>query len=189
MEEINKNVLKKEDEKGSFVPFFFVIIASLIIAGMWDKWPWIKNIIHSVFDPSFGTLLNWNVTVGMLILVLLINFVTTIIQKFTTDQKTLKEIKEKQGELQKRMKESQKNPEQVMKLQQEIMPLSMKQMKLGMAGIIYTGIPFILLYRWFNDYFATISGFKFFGFLNWFWFYLIFSLIFNSLFKKVLKVV
>jgi uncharacterized membrane protein (DUF106 family) len=73
--------------------------------------------------------------------------------------------------------------------------LSMKSLKfvgpmfkLSMRPIIYTAIPIILLFRWFTDYFSLVD-FKFFGFLSWFWFYLLGSIIFSSVLRKVFNVV
>ena len=82
--------MKKE---GSFKPIFFVMVVSLIIAFYWDKIDFIKNSVHAVLNPSAGALLNWDVTFGMLIIVFVIGLVTTIVQKYATDQKTLKELK------------------------------------------------------------------------------------------------
>jgi uncharacterized membrane protein (DUF106 family) len=59
-----------------------------------------------------------------------------------------------------------------------------------MRPLLYTAIPFVLFFRWFADYFSNpfFAAFRFFGFLSWFWFYLIGSIIFSSIFRKVLKV-
>ena len=69
-----------------------------------------------------------------------------------------------------------------------------KQMKLSMRTIIYTGIPFVLLFRWFSDYFLSLSEVtgepvRFFGFMGWFIFYLIGTVVFSSILKKYMKVV
>jgi uncharacterized membrane protein (DUF106 family) len=124
----------------------------------------------------------------MLAVVFIITLITTIIQKYATDQKALREIKEEQKKLQGKMNEFKNNPEKLMQLQKEQFAMMPKQMKLSMRGIAYTGIPFILFFRWFNDYFLALGSPKFFGFLGWFWFYFIFSLIFSMILKKYMKV-
>ena len=165
-----------------------IMLLSLGIASLWDKFPAIKNSVHYILDPSAGFLLNWNLAIGMSIIVLIITILTTIIQKYTTDQKTLKEHRDEQKEIQKQIKENKNNPQKIMELQKKQWAGFPKQFKLNMVSIVYTGVPFILLFRWFNDYFISNGNIKIFGFLGWFWFYLIASIIFSSILKKWIKV-
>jgi uncharacterized membrane protein (DUF106 family) len=178
----------KKAKEGSFMPLIVIMIASTIIAFYWDKLPWIGKAIHFIFDPTAGALLNWNRTVGMIIIVFIITLLTTLVQKYATDQKTLKELKKEQKEIQKQTKEFKNHPEKLMELQQKQMAMLPKQMKLSMRAIIYTGIPFILFFRWFNDYFIA-NPTKFFGFIGWFWFYFIFTMLFSSILRKYMDVV
>jgi uncharacterized membrane protein (DUF106 family) len=76
-----------------------------------------------------------------------------------------------------------------MEIQKELMSLAPKQMKLGMRTVVYTGIPFVLFFRWFQDFFVAAGSPKFFGFIGWFWFYLIVFMIFSSILKKKFDVV
>jgi len=176
------------NKEGSFHLIFIVLIASLAIAYFWDSIPIISNSVHSVLNPSAGVLLNWNVVWGMTILILIISIFMSLAQKYGTDQETLKKIKAEQKEPQEEMKKFKDDPGKVLELQKksfEFIPLMMKH---SMRPIIYTGIPLILLFRWFIDYFAVIPGFRFFGFFSWFWYYLIASIIFSTIIRKFLKV-
>ena len=108
-------------------------------------------------------------------------------QKFKADKFDLRNEEEKK-KLQAEMKEFKDNPQKVLELQKkqfEFMPLMMKH---SMRPIIYTGIPLILLFRWFMDYFSVLPDFKFFGFFSWFWYYLILSIIFSSILRKIMNV-
>jgi uncharacterized membrane protein (DUF106 family) len=183
-----------KNKEGSFRMVMIFMVLTMLIAFNWDKWIWMKNGIHSVLDPTVGALLNWELTLGMLITVLIISFLTTLVQKYTTDQDELRKIKKEQKEIQKQMKEFKKHPEKMMHLQKKQMSLMPKQMKLSMRTIVYTGIPFVLLFRWFSDYFLILSEVtgepaRFFGVLGWFMFYLIGTLVFSSILKKYMKVV
>ncbi len=179
------NVIENKSAKeGSFTPLIIFMVFTLIFAGLWDKVPAIKNAIHYMLDPSAGVLLNWNLNIGMLIVVLIITVLTTIVQKYATDQKTLKELRKEQKEIQKQMKEFKNHPEKVMELQKKQFAMMPKQMKLSMRAIIYTGIPFVLFFRWFNDYFLSLGSPKFWLGLSWFWFYLIFAMVFSSILRK-----
>lgn len=166
------------------------MLASLVVASLWDKIPAIKNSIHYVLNPTAGFLMNWQLEIGMIIIVLIISALTTIIQKYTTDQTELKRIKKEQKAIQKEMKEHRSNPQKMSELNKKNMAIIPQQFKLSMGSIAYTAIPLILLFRWFGDYFAQLAvenggePIRFFGFLGWFLFYLIFTLIFSSILKK-----
>ena len=181
--------MDKTAKEGSFKAFIIVMIVSLAIAGLWDAVPVIKNSVHYILNPSAGWILNWHLTLGMLVLVLILSFFTVIIQKYTTDQETLKEMRKEQKILQNEMKKYQGNPEKVMELQKKSFEFIPKTMKLTTRSIAYTAVPLILLFRWFMDFFTELGSPKFFGFLSWFWFYLISFMIISTLIKKALKVV
>lgn len=182
--------MDNKGKEGSFRPMIIIMLLSLVIAGLWDKVPIIKNSIHTVLDPSAGALLLWNLSWGMAIIVVLITFITTLVQKYATDQDALKELKKEQKDIQKQMKEFKEHPEKLMELQKTQMKLFPKQMKLSMRAIAYTGIPFILFFRWFYDFFATLDDAVFFGiFKRWFVFYILVSIAISSLLRKVMKVV
>jgi len=170
--------------------FLIMTVFGLIFGGMWNSIPAIKNSVHAVLDPSFGSMLDWNIYIGMFIIILIINLITTFAQKYLTDQASLKQIKDEQKILQAQMKEFKQHPEKMMELQKKQMEFIQKTFDLTMKPLIFTFIPFILFFRWFNDYFSMpdLVGFKFFGLLSWFWIYLIFSIVFSSVLRKVFKV-
>lgn len=164
------------------------MFASLAIASLWSRIEVFRDAVHYVLDPSAGALLNWNVTWGMLIIILIIAVFTTVVQKYTTDQETIKKLKEEQKILQEEMKKFRDNQPKLVELQKKQFEFMPKMMKLSMGSIIYTGVPFILFFRWFMDFFTAIGNPKFLGIFTWFWFYLIFTMIFSSVLRKVLKV-
>jgi len=178
-----------EGKKGGFTGIFVVMFISLLIAFFWDKVAFIKDSVHFILNPTAGALLNWNITWGMIAIVLVISILMTLIQKYATDQKTMRELKEEQKSLQEEMKKYKEHPEKIAELSKRQMELIPKTMKLGMRPIVYTAIPLILFFRWFMDFFNAVGDFKFFGLLSWFWFYLIGTIIFSSVLRKVMNVV
>lgn len=168
---------------------FIVMIVSLALASLWDKVSFIKEGAHAILNPTAGVLLNWNITIGMSAIVLIISFFMTIIQKYATDQKILREMKEEQKILQEEMKKYKNHPEKVAELSRKQLEFIPKTMKLTMRPIVYTAIPLILFFRWFMDFFALMEGFRFFGIFSWFWFYLLGTMIFSSILRKMMKVV
>ena len=175
-------------KEGSLKSVFLIMLLSLIIAWYWPKAPWLSGPIKAVLDPTFGALLRWNLTFGMFVIVGFISFITTLIQKYATDQETIRELKKQQKEINKKAREFRHDPEKMMDIQREAFPITGKLFRLSLRPIMFTGIPFILFFRWFIDIFAAMGSPKFFGFLSWFWFYLIFAMIIGGIFRKILKV-
>lgn len=189
-EKVIPPTIPKKNKEGSFKPIVFVMIISLVIVFAWDKIPFIKDSVHAVLDPSAGwLLLNLNITFGMLLIVFIISILTTLIQKYATDQEALRELKKEQKILQEEMKKYKEHPEKMAELSKKQFAFIPKTFKLTSRSIMFTGIPFILFFRWFTDVFAAMGDPKFFGFLSWFWFYLIFTMIFSTILRKALKVV
>ena len=73
---------------------FVVMILSLGIASLWSSIPAIKDGVHSALDPTLGILMNWNVTLGLIIITGVLTFLMTLLHKYATDQNLLKEIKD-----------------------------------------------------------------------------------------------
>jgi uncharacterized membrane protein (DUF106 family) len=183
------NLTDNKKGKGGFGPIIVMMFASYLLFAFWNQIPFLKNAVHSALDPSVGALLQWNVTIGMIIVVLAITLITTLIQKYTTDQKALKELREEQKILQEEMKKFRDNPEKIAELSKKQMEFLPKTFKLTSRSVLYTGLPFILFFRWFSDFFTTMGNPKFFGFMTWFWFYFIFTILFSTFLRKWLKVV
>lgn len=186
---VETSVKEKKGKEGSFKIIFLIMLLSLVIAFYWPRATWISGSVHYILNPTLGNLLNWNLMVGMFFIVILISLITTIVQKYATNQETIRELKARQKEINKKTKEFRHDPQKMMEIQKELMPISLKMMKLSMRPVIYTSIPFILSFRWFMDFFTEMGNPKFFGFLTWFWFYLIFVLVFGMILRKILKVV
>ncbi len=166
---------------------FLVMIVSLAVATLWDKVPIIGEVVHIAFDPSLGALLNWDVTIGLLIITAILNLITTLLHKHVTDQDLLKQIKEEQKLVNEEMKLYKSNPEKTMELSKKSMELAFKTFPITMRPVVYTAIPFILLIRWFGDYFKENPA-KILGFMSGLWGYIVFFIIFSIIFRKILKV-
>ncbi|MCW8965916.1 MAG: EMC3/TMCO1 family protein [Candidatus Pacearchaeota archaeon] len=164
------------------------MLVGFVILFLWNSVPALKNAVAYVLDPTAGALINWNLTIGSLIVFFIIALITTIAQKYLTDQETLRELKKEQKALHKDMEKYRDNPKKMMEIQKSVWPTTMKIMQVSMKSSIFTLIPFILFFRWFMDLFVAMGSPKFFGFLSWFWFYLLSVLIFSSFLRKWLNV-
>ena len=167
---------------------FLVMLLGIVVATFWESFPTIKDGVHSALDPSLGSLLDWNVTLGLLIITAVLNLITTVLHKYTTDQDLLKQIKDEQKIVQEEMKLYRStNPQKSLELSKKSAELAMKSMPIAMRPVLYTTIPFILLIRWFGDYFADKPA-KIFGFMSGIWAYIVFFIVFSMVFRKLLKV-
>jgi uncharacterized membrane protein (DUF106 family) len=164
-----------------------VMALSLVIAFYWTNLTFIKTPIHAALDPTAGKLLGWNANIGMIVIAAIIGLAIILVQKYTTDQKTLREIKKEQKLIQEEIKKYKHDQEKFLELNKKQMALLPKTMDITLRPVIYTSVPIILFFRWFNDYFAA-NPVKIFGFLSWIWAYLILSIIFTSIFRKVFDV-
>lgn len=175
---------------------FIVMILGLGVASLWDSIPAVKVGVHTVLDPTFGALMNWNLNIGFIIVIGLFTAITLLLQKYVTDQNLLKTIKEEQKIIQAELKLCRDNPEKQMELSKKSMELQMKAMPITMKPVIYTTIPFILSFRWFADYFTGVA-IKIFGIFTpekisllpqWVWAYIIASMVLMIPLKKIFKV-
>jgi uncharacterized membrane protein (DUF106 family) len=176
--------------------FLILTAISMVIVIFWNQVPIISQTVHSILDPTFGGILDWNPSVGMLIIVVVLSLTTSLLQKYLTDQETIKELKKDQKEIQKEMKKYKDNPDKLLEFNKKQMEMMPKLMELTMRPAMYTIVFFVLFFRWFGDYFAD-SEVVFFGLINagssflfpgWVWFYIIFSIIASSILRKVLKI-
>ena len=176
--------------------FLILTIISMVIVIFWNQVPLISQTVHAILDPTFGNLLNWNPTIGMIIIVLILSIVTTLMQKYLTDQETIKELKKDQKEIQKEMKKYRDHPDKLLEFNKKQMEIMPKLMELTMRPAMYTILFFVLFFRWFGDYFTNsevvflgiIKAGSSFLFPGWVWFYLICSIIASSILRKVFKV-
>lgn len=176
---------------------FGLMLLSLLVASLWNSAifgspPVIKTFIHTILDPTVGVLMAWNVTIGMILVTLVLNLITTLLQKYFTDQETLKQIKEEQKLIQQEMKLAKEHPEKSLELSKKSMELTMKAMPITMRPFVFTVIPFVLLIQWFYDFVKVQAAaghpVLIFGFLSGIWAYIVLSIIWSLVLKKVFKV-
>ena len=137
---------------------FFVMLISVLIASLWNAVPIIKQTVNLVLNPTIGSLLGWNLTVGMFIVVFFISLMIVLFHKFASDQETLKELKGRQKAFQEEAKQYKSDPKKMLEINKKSMELFPELMSASSRPLLFTAIP------------------------------LIFSIIFSSILRKVLKV-
>ena len=173
--------------KMSFMKVMIIVYAiGIAVTFLWNQFPIIKNSVHFVLDPTIGALLNWNINVGFVIVMIIFSLITTLAQKYFSDQASLKTLKEEQKLIQQEMKLYRQYPTRTAELTSKSFQLTMKTMPLTMKPTLYTMLPFLLTFKWFYDYF-TVNSVKVFG-MYWLLAYFIILLVLSPLFRKIFKV-
>ncbi len=174
-----------------FIVLLGIMIVTWFIGVKWESYPLLKEGVHKVLDPTFGALLSWNLYVGMILIVLVITFISTGVHKLTVDPEEMKLMKEKQkfysGEMKKYRGDEIKLKELQMKQMAEFPEMFSKNMEISMKPLLYTIVPIILFFRWFNDYFSALGNPKFFGFMHWILFYILVSILLSGPIRKIYK--
>lgn len=122
---------------------------------------------------------------------LFLTLVTTLIYKYTTDQKMMKALKDELKEMQKEMKNLKDNPKKAMEVQKKAMEKNFKYMMHSFKPMLITFIPLLFIFGWLRGHYVALGDPKvplgLFS-LGWIWAYIIFSIIFSIALRKVLKV-
>lgn len=135
---------------------------------------------------------------GILLISVILSIVTTLIYKYATDQSMLKQIKEDMKKYQEQLKLCKDDPAKSLEIQKQMMPLNSKMMMQSMKPMLITIIPFLVIFQllgmWYNSLTVIPLAFhvplsKLPTGLGWVGTYVIFSMIFTTLFRKALKVV
>jgi len=116
---------------------------------------------------------------------------STLVYKYATDQNLMKAMREELKKTQAEMKENKSNPQKIAELQSKAMPLNMKLMSQSFKPMILTIVPFIIIFallgRVYTDMIVIPLPF-WAGHLKWVGTYIIFSMVFTTVFRKALKI-
>ncbi len=115
-----------------------------------------QQIIDMMLNPVFGWLLDIPSLLAILILSAFLGLVSILIQKYATDQAKLKRLKADTKKYQKQIREAQKKGDtgRVMKIQNQMMPMQLDMMKQSFKPLLFTMIPFLVIFFWLSNHFA-----------------------------------
>ncbi len=111
------------------------------------------NWLDIIFNPVLGWTLKLHPFFTILIISLVITLLITIVYKYTTNQKDMKQIKGDLKKYQKEMKET-KDMKKLQVVQKKALDLNMKYMMASFKSTIYTFIPIIIIFAWLNMHIA-----------------------------------
>ena len=131
------------------------------------------------------TFTEWMVSspkISIAIFSIVVTFISTMAQKWLTNQEHLKSLKKRQKEIQKELRGC-KDPSLMKELNAEMMKLTGVMFKSSMKPMFATIIPFLFLFWWLRGIYSPIDM----G-ISWIWYYLGYSIVASIVLRKVLKV-
>ena len=111
----------------------------------------------------------------------LVTIISTLTQKWLTNQEHLKSLKKRQKEIQKELKNC-KDHCLLQELNAEMMKITGTMFKSSMKPMFVTIIPFLILFSWLRGIYVPLLG------NSWIWYYLGYSIFASMILRKVLKV-
>jgi uncharacterized membrane protein (DUF106 family) len=102
----------------------------------------------SFFDPLFDPILSLGVFWGIFFVSLSLSAMITLIYYLMTDQKEMKELKDKSKSFQKEMKKHKDDHKKVMSIQKEALSLQSKLMMKSLKPTLVTMLPVLILFNW-----------------------------------------
>lgn len=152
-----------------------------------------ENFFNWIFSPvtsNFSPL--WSIILLSLILTI---FITTI-YKFVSNQTAMKQIKTDSDALRKEMKAVKHDTEKYMAVQKKLMEKTFEQMRHSMKPTIFYIFPIILVFSWMSKTFKGYGDLVNWGFyiplfgtgLGWFGVYILASISFSIIVRKLMRV-
>jgi uncharacterized membrane protein (DUF106 family) len=135
---------------------------------------------------SLVQLMKDNPRISLILVGMGITLVSTLVTKHFTDQEHLKSLKKRQKELQAEIKKHHDNPTMLEALNKEMLEGTAVMMKSNFKPMLITFIPFLLLFYWLSANFSSLIPGKWL-FPAWVWYYLVSSIVFGIIFRKIFK--
>ena len=153
-------------------------------------------MFDSFFNSIFTPLLSFSPFWTVFLIAFTISLVITVIYKFATDQRLMKELKTDMKMLQKEMKELKDHPEKIVAKQKLAMQKNMEYMKHSMKPTLITMVPLLLIFGWLRTTFTESGDLITWSFsvplfgtgIGWLGIYILSAIFFSMTLRKLLKI-
>ena len=144
-------------------------------------------VLEGFFNIIFGSLINYDPLIALLIISFILTLITTLAYKYLTDQEKIKALKDEIKQIKEDIKKFKDDPKKVMELQKQSFQKGfVDMMRHQMKPLFFTLIPILIIFNWLRNTY-TQHGDLIFGF-GWFGVYFISAIIFSMILRKLLKV-
>jgi len=130
---------------------------------------------------TFTEVMVSNPKISIAVFSVIVTFLSTLAQKWLTNQEHLRSLKKRQKEIQKELRGC-KDQCLMKELNAEMMKLTGVMFKSSMKPMFATIIPFLILFAWLRSIYVPVMG------NSWIWYYIGYSLVASIVLRKVLKV-
>ena len=145
--------------------------------------------ITSFLDPVFNPFMSFIPSpYNLIVFSLALSVALTLSYKYITNQKLMKELKDEMKIYQNEMKAQKDNPEKMLDLQKKVMEKNMKYMMQSFKPTLVTMIPVLIIFAWLRGYYVALGNPAVLFGLSWIWVYIIFSVVFSMVLRKVMKI-
>ncbi|MFH1181848.1 MAG: EMC3/TMCO1 family protein [Candidatus Woesearchaeota archaeon] len=110
--------------------------------------------IGNAMDFALSPLLSLPPFWAIMVVALVLSILITIIYKYTTNQKELKNIREETKTIQNEMKAAKGDMQKMTELNQRLLKMTSQQMKHTLKSYIFTFLPVILIFGWLQGHIA-----------------------------------
>jgi uncharacterized membrane protein (DUF106 family) len=110
----------------------------------------------------------------------LVTLVSTLVTKWLTNQEHLKSLKVRQKQIQKDLKGCKPGDKMFEQLQNEMLQITGVMMKSSFKPLLVTMVPFLLLFTWIRGIYTNLLP-------HWIWYYILSSIVFSMIYRKVFK--
>ena len=147
----------------------------------------LETFFNFVFGPVLALGNPWNIIVISFILTLIVN----LAMKFFTNQHVMKSLKEETEFFKQEMKKFKNDPQKLIEIQKQSMETSMKYLKHSLPATLVTLLPLLLIFGWLRTTFPpeqTLLTLPLGIELGWLGSYILFSIIFSIVLRKILNI-
>jgi len=107
-------------------------------------------VIGSLLDPVLNPLLELQPWLVIVVIAFVTSLFITVIYKYTTDQKLMKNLKEEMKAHQQELKKHKSNPQKMMEIQKRAMEKNMQYMIQSFRPMLFYFLPLIIIFGWLN---------------------------------------
>lgn len=153
----------------------------------------LENLFNWIFAPITN---NFSPLWAIVILTLLLTILITVAYKFLTNQELMKSLKQESEALKAEMKSLKNDTEKLMQVQKKAMEKSFEYMRHSMKPTLFYLIPLLLIFSWMSKTFKDYGDLVSWGFyiplfgtgLSWLGVYILASIIFSIIIRKLMRV-
>jgi len=144
-------------------------------------------ILYDALHWIFGYFINLNPLWGLVFVTFVMTLFVTLCYKYFTNQELMKSLKNEMKTLRDEAKKYSGDMDKLKQHNSQMWEKQMVMMKQSLKPMFITLIPFFIIFAWLKQVYDG-TELSFLGITSWFWIYIIFSIVFSLVLRKLLRV-